>query len=152
MVGTRIRTRTNRHGAAAVEFALVCPLFLLLVIGMIAFGRVIMVRHVIQCAVSQAARDIAVNDNRQENPFDQNRSKQEALDRAREAIIKAGALAGVKPTVAFKEVPRRLGSITVIDTRVTTVIPYKTFSIFPIKGDYTETSLWQTENRENCSR
>ncbi|MCD4728077.1 MAG: pilus assembly protein [Pirellulales bacterium] len=53
--------RINRQGAAAVEFALVAPLFFLMVFGMIEFGRMIMVQQVITNATREGAR-IAVLD------------------------------------------------------------------------------------------
>ena len=36
-------SRKNRRGAAVVEFAMVVPVFVLLVFGMIEFGRAVMV-------------------------------------------------------------------------------------------------------------
>ncbi len=39
--------RRNRRGTAAVEFALVAPVFFLLVFGMIEYGRMVMVQQVI---------------------------------------------------------------------------------------------------------
>ncbi len=39
--------RRNRRGAAAVEFAIVAPVFFLLVFGMIEYGRMVMVQQVI---------------------------------------------------------------------------------------------------------
>ena len=36
--------RRNRRGAAVVEFAIVAPLFFLMIFGMIEFGRAIMVQ------------------------------------------------------------------------------------------------------------
>lgn len=48
--------RINRRGAAAVEFALVAPLFFLLIFGMIEFGRMIMVQQVITNASREGAR------------------------------------------------------------------------------------------------
>ncbi len=55
------RCRINRQGAAAVEFALVAPLFFLMVFGMIEFGRMVMVQQVITNASREGAR-IAVLD------------------------------------------------------------------------------------------
>ncbi|MFN0016646.1 MAG: TadE/TadG family type IV pilus assembly protein [Pirellulaceae bacterium] len=48
--------RRKRLGAAAVEFALVAPLFFLLVFGMIEFGRMVMVQQVITNASREGAR------------------------------------------------------------------------------------------------
>ncbi|MFZ5829229.1 MAG: TadE/TadG family type IV pilus assembly protein [Planctomycetota bacterium] len=53
--------RRERRGVAAVEFALVAPLFFLLVIGMIEFGRAVMVQQIITNASREGAR-IAVLD------------------------------------------------------------------------------------------
>ena len=58
----RIRRRCPvRTGAAAVEFALVAPVFLVLIFGMIEFGRAIMVQQTITNASREGAR-VAVLD------------------------------------------------------------------------------------------
>ena len=48
--------RRNRRGAAAVEFAVVAPLFFLLVFGMIEFGRMVMVQQIMTNASREGAR------------------------------------------------------------------------------------------------
>ena len=48
--------RRNRRAAAAVEFAVVAPVFLLLVFGMIEYGRMVMVYQVITNASREGAR------------------------------------------------------------------------------------------------
>lgn len=48
--------RKQRRGAAAVEFAIVAPLFFLLVMGMIEYGRMVMVQQVITNASREGAR------------------------------------------------------------------------------------------------
>ena len=48
--------RKNRRGVAAVEFAVVLPVFLLLVFGMIEYGRMIMVQQIITNASREGAR------------------------------------------------------------------------------------------------
>ena len=53
--------RNKRKGASAVEFALVAPIFLMLVFGMIEFGRAIMVQQVVTNASREGAR-VAVLD------------------------------------------------------------------------------------------
>jgi Flp pilus assembly protein TadG len=50
------RCRRFRQGAAVVEFAVVAPVFFLLVIGMIEFGRAIMVQQVMTNASREGAR------------------------------------------------------------------------------------------------
>ena len=53
--------RKKRRGAAAVEFAVVAPIFLLLVFGMIEYGRMVMVQQVLTNASREGAR-VAVLD------------------------------------------------------------------------------------------
>lgn len=48
--------RKKRRGAAAVEFAIVAPVFFLLVFGMVEFGRMVMVQQVITNAAREGAR------------------------------------------------------------------------------------------------
>jgi Flp pilus assembly protein TadG len=48
--------RRNRRGAAAVEFAIVAPVFFILVFGMIEYGRMVMVQQVITNAAREGAR------------------------------------------------------------------------------------------------
>ncbi|MDA7977304.1 MAG: pilus assembly protein [Pirellulales bacterium] len=48
--------RKNRQGAAVVEFAVVAPVFFLLIFGMIEYGRMVMVQQVITNASREGAR------------------------------------------------------------------------------------------------
>jgi Flp pilus assembly protein TadG len=48
--------RRNRQGAAAVEFAIVAPLFILFVLGMIEVSRAIMVQQLMTNAAREGAR------------------------------------------------------------------------------------------------
>lgn len=48
--------RRRRRGAAAVEFAVVAPVFFLLILGMIEFGRMLMVQQLITLASREGAR------------------------------------------------------------------------------------------------
>src|SRR5262245_61607545 len=48
--------RRNRRAAAAVEFAVIAPVFFLLIFGMIEYGRMIMVQQVITNASREGAR------------------------------------------------------------------------------------------------
>jgi len=54
----RIRRIASRHrrGAAMVEFAVVVPVFLLLVFGMIEYGRMVMVQQILTNAAREGAR------------------------------------------------------------------------------------------------
>lgn len=48
--------RKNRRGAAVVEFAIVAPVFFLLVFGMIEYGRMVMVQQILTNASREGAR------------------------------------------------------------------------------------------------
>ena len=50
------RWRSDCHGTAAVEFAFVAPLFVTLMLGIVAFGSVISVNNGLQQIVAEAAR------------------------------------------------------------------------------------------------
>lgn len=50
------RTRTKRRGTTVVETALVLPVFLLFVLGLIELGHAQLVKHVLRAACRQAAR------------------------------------------------------------------------------------------------
>lgn len=55
------RALDSDRGATAVEFALVCPVFLLMLIGVCEFGRLIFTQSVLDYAVESAARCGAFN-------------------------------------------------------------------------------------------
>ena len=48
--------RENRYGIAAVEFAVIAPIFFLMVVGILEFGRALMVQQVIVSAARVGAR------------------------------------------------------------------------------------------------
>ena len=50
------RRKRNRRGAAAVEFAIVAPMFFLMLFGMIEFGRMLMVQQLLTNATREGAR------------------------------------------------------------------------------------------------
>lgn len=50
------KKRTTRSGVAAVEFALVAPIFFLLVFGVIEFGRMMMVQQSLTNAAREGSR------------------------------------------------------------------------------------------------
>lgn len=49
-------SRRNRRGAAVVEFAVVAPVFIMLVFGMIEYGRMVMVQQLLTNASREGAR------------------------------------------------------------------------------------------------
>jgi Flp pilus assembly protein TadG len=54
------RARKHRAGAAAVEFAIVAPIFFVLVLGSLEFGRLNIIRHTADQAAYEAARNAMV--------------------------------------------------------------------------------------------
>ena len=56
------RTRPPRRGAATVEFAVVLPLLLMFVLGIVEFGRLVMVAQVTTNTSREAARYAAQGD------------------------------------------------------------------------------------------
>lgn len=62
--------RKKRRGAAAVEFAVVAPIFLLLVFGMIEYGRMVMVQQVLVNASREGARRAVLDGSAQQDVVD----------------------------------------------------------------------------------
>lgn len=54
------RRRSVRRGATTVEFALVAPVFFLILFGSFEFGRLNMIRHTAEEAAYEAARAVIV--------------------------------------------------------------------------------------------
>lgn len=54
--------RKQRRGAAVVEFAVVAPIFLLLVFGMIEWGRMMMVQQILTNAAREGSRRASVEE------------------------------------------------------------------------------------------
>ena len=59
----RRRIARGEHGAAAVEFALIVPLLVVLVFGVIEFGRVFNVQISLTGAAREGARNMAIHKN-----------------------------------------------------------------------------------------
>lgn len=55
------RRKSDRRGAAAVEFAMVAPFFLLLIFGIVEFGRAMMVKQMLTNATREGARIAVVS-------------------------------------------------------------------------------------------
>jgi hypothetical protein len=53
--------RKKRRGAAVVEFAIVAPVFFLLVFGMIEYGRMVMVQQILTNASREGARQAVLD-------------------------------------------------------------------------------------------
>ncbi len=64
----RCRSR-RRRGSAVVEFAVVAPVFVLLVFGMIEYGRMVMVQQILTNSAREGAR-VGILDNSTESDVD----------------------------------------------------------------------------------
>jgi len=56
------RRRRSRRGSAAVEFAVIAPVFLLFVFGIIEYGRMVMVQQILTNSAREGAR-VGILDN-----------------------------------------------------------------------------------------
>ncbi len=60
---TREHNRRHDRGAAAVEFALILPILIVLVLGIVEFGRVYNVQISVTNAAREGARSMAIHNN-----------------------------------------------------------------------------------------
>ena len=56
----RLNSRRSRRGVSAVEFAIVAPVFLMFVLGMVEFGRIVMIQHSLTNAARAGSRMAAL--------------------------------------------------------------------------------------------
>jgi Flp pilus assembly protein TadG len=111
------RTRANRRGASAVEFAIVAPIFFLVVLGIIEFGRMAMVQQIITNAAREGAR-VGVLDN----------STFTTVDTKVQQYLSAAAIKGAKVSVT----PNPPSSAGFDDpVSVTVAIPFDDVSWLP---------------------
>jgi Flp pilus assembly protein TadG len=57
-----VRSRSRRHAAVAVEMAVVLPLLLMVILGIVEFGRAMMVSNLMTAAAREGAREAALPD------------------------------------------------------------------------------------------
>jgi len=96
------RTRQIRQGAVVVEFAIIAPLFFLVVFAMFEFSRVNVIRHTVDSAAYEAARIAIV-------------PGATATEAAAEAnrILDAVSARGASVTVTPPQIGRRTTQVTV---------------------------------------
>jgi Flp pilus assembly protein TadG len=107
----------RRRGVAAVEFAIVAPIFFMLIIGMIEIGRATMVQQILVNASRVGARTACTTSSTQQAAID------EATDYA-EGVGVNGVTATCSPN------PATAAAGTAIT--VTTSVPYSSVSWLPI--------------------
>jgi len=111
------RVRPSRRGVAAVEFAIISPVLVLLILGMIEFGRMMMMQQILTNASREGARRAIV----------ETTTNGEVVSVVNDYLASTG-IAGATVTVS----PTDLGAIALGDpvtVRVTT--PYSANSWLP---------------------
>ncbi len=101
------RRRRSRCGAAAVEFALVAPIFFMLVIGMIEVGRAIMVQQMLINASRVGARSAVMLS-----------SSEEAVVSAVNDYVTGVGVTGVTTTVSPDPAVAEAGEAVTVGTSV----------------------------------
>ena len=87
---THLRKLIRRNdGASIIEFAIILPVFLLLIVGIIEFSLVMFISSVIEGATNNVARLNKTGFERSTNP-NQAQAQQEDMDRIRELILARG--------------------------------------------------------------
>ena len=117
-LASKSRQRQMRLGSAVIEFALLAPIFLLFVFGIIEFGRVMQVKNVITNASREAARAAAF--------------EASTADEV-EQIAKDVATVGTVPGVAVQITPANLDSAAHgSQVSVTVSVDFKDVSLLPL--------------------
>jgi Flp pilus assembly protein TadG len=101
------RPAKRRRGAAAVEFAIVAPVFFMLVVGMIEIGRAIMVQQVLINASRVGARQAAMLS-----------SSEDAVIDAVEDYFEGVGMSDVSTTVSPDPATAAAGTAITVDTSV----------------------------------
>lgn len=119
----------NDSGAAAVEFAIVLPVFIMLVMGIIDFGRVFWIKSSMQFVVEQATRYAMVNPSITEADLETYAYEQEADVSASGAVFEAtidaaGAInyMTVTGTYTFNFITPLVGTTLTLDAKSVTPI------------------------------
>ncbi len=108
---------SHRRGAAAVEFAVVLPIFVLLVFGMIEYGRMVMVQQVITNAAREGCRRAIMDGT----------TAQEVIDLVNDYLESAG-ITGATITITPPE-PSEAGAGEPVTVAVS--VPYDQVSWIP---------------------
>jgi Flp pilus assembly protein TadG len=86
------RAGVHRTGAAAVEFAIVAPIFFVLVLGSLEFGRLNIIRHTADQAAYEAARNAMV-------PGATTAEARQTANRMLRVVGTRGAQVSIEPTM-----------------------------------------------------
>ncbi len=143
-IGKPIRSKRSRRGQSMVEFALALPVFLLIILGVIEFGRLLLVYSSVFAASREAARYGASVDATSGSP------RYQDCTGIRNAAVRAGVFAGINSGNVdirydsgqyfqdqFDIIPRACpGAVNLGDRIIVRVsVPYRPlFGLFPTNG------------------
>lgn len=147
----RSRARPRRCGAAAVEFALVAPVFFLFVFGMIEFGRSVMVAQLTLHATRSATREAVVSSDSRDDVSRKVEDELARLSVPREAVQVARIAYEDPKTQTWQEVESLGGVPTRSRVRITVRVDYRKASWLPrsmLAGDgWITASVTMTKER-----
>jgi len=124
------RQAQQRHGAAIVEFAVVSPILILMILGMIDVGRAVMVQNLLTNAARDGAR-AAVLDG----------ASASAIESEVESFLAASSVSGATVTVS----PNPLTTATQGDpVTVTVQVPFSSVSWLPASPYFAGVNLQST--------
>ena len=108
----------KRRGASVIEFAVVAPIFFLLVFGMIEFGRMVMVHQLLIGASREGARQAVVDG-----------ATAETVEQAVRDYLTATSINGQEATVTVSPDPAT--AVTGVEVKVETAIGFDKVSWLP---------------------
>ncbi len=130
LVHSASRRQVRRRGAALVEFAFIAPVFFLMVLGMIEFGRAMMVQALMTAAAQQGARAGAMDG-----------ATATDVTNAVNAYLSAGGISGATITCSPNPPSSALPGE---DVSATVKIPYTSVSWLPAPRYLSNTTLSAT--------
>jgi Flp pilus assembly protein TadG len=117
----KVRAQGRRRGIAAVEFAFIIPIFITLILGMIEFGRAIMVMDLLANAARNGARTGAL-------PGNTNTSVQDAVDQT----LNSTGVSGATTTILVNNAAGQVSTAAIGDSiTVQVTVPYTTVAWLP---------------------
>lgn len=114
-MSSRFRLSADRSGAALVEFALLSPILIVLLLGMLGYGQYFLTAHTLQQLANDGARAAIVG---------QTATERETLARASvtQGLARAAVAKPVEVTTRFEEDAGRVTVTLAIDTRALSLL------------------------------